>query len=118
MNSTEQNLRGQLAIAEVQRDEALAVLNTPELYDFAKAVRLEGAHQRKRWGTEHDAGKAPSEWHWLLGYLAWKALASPLKSDVDKALHQTVTASSALATWHSAKLGTQKRRAVRAGTPR
>src|SRR5258708_10360280 len=105
MNSTEQNVRDKLAIAEVQRDEALAVLNTPELYDFAKAVRLEGAHQRKRWGTEHDDGKAPSDWYWLIGYLAGKALASHLKGDIDKALHHTVTAAAALANWHSAILG-------------
>jgi hypothetical protein len=89
----------------VERDEALAQLNTPALYDFAKAVRLEGAHQRERWGTEHDDGKAPADWYWLIGYLAGKALASHLKGEVDKALHHTITAAAALANWHSAILG-------------
>jgi hypothetical protein len=101
----ERCLEVQLARTEVQRDEALAQLNTPELYDFAKAVRLEGAHQRERWGTEHDDGKSPADWFWLIGYLAGKALASHIKGDVDKALHHTITAAAALANWHSAILG-------------
>lgn len=98
-------LRSQLEQVTVERDEALAKLNTPELYDFAKAVRLEGAHQRTRWGTEHDEGKEPADWFWLIGYLAGKALASHLKGDVDKALHHTITAAAVLANWHSAILG-------------
>ena len=89
----------------VERDEALAQLNTPELHDFAKAVRLEGAHQRQRWGAEHDDGKAPADWFWLVGYLAGKALASHVRGEVDKALHHTITAAAALANWHSAILG-------------
>lgn len=91
--------------AAVQRDEALATLNTPELHDFAKAVRLEGAHQRAKWGTDGDDGKSPADWFWLVGYLAGKALASHVRGEVDKALHHTITAAAALANWHSAVLG-------------
>ena len=98
-------LRDRLGLAEVERDQALLTLNTPELHDFARAVRLEGAHQRERWGTEHDEGKTPADWFWLIGYLAGKALASHLKGDADKALHHTITAAAALANWHSAILG-------------
>jgi hypothetical protein len=54
-----------------------ALLNTPELLDFAKAVQLEAAHQRARWGSDHDAGKTDADWFWLIGYLAGKALHNP-----------------------------------------
>lgn len=94
------------------RDEALAEakrlskrLNTPELHDFAAAVVLEAAHQRERWGTEHDGGKEPADWFWLLGYLAGKALKSALTGDTDKALHHTVSSAAALANWHAQLLG-------------
>lgn len=92
-------------------------MNTPELHDFAKAVALEASHQRERWGSAHDEGKAPADWFWVIGYLAGKALASHLKAtiqddlphvlgatniDRDKALHHTITAAAALANWHAA----------------
>jgi len=60
--------------SELERKENL--LNTPELHDFSNAVVLEAAHQRQRWDSEHDAGKTPQDWFWLVGYLAGKALQS------------------------------------------
>src|ERR1700722_10688411 len=51
-----------------------ATVNTPEVEDFAKAVVLEAQHQRLRWGTEHDAGKEPADWYWLIAHLSGKAL--------------------------------------------
>lgn len=94
---------------EVKRLQAenarlLGLLNTPELHDFAKALPLEAAHQRERWGSEHDAGKEPQDWFWLIGYLAGKALRAHLDGDRDKALHHTITAAAALANWHAAIL--------------
>lgn len=93
-------------------DEAETKLNTPELHDFARGVVLEAAHQRARWGSEHDAGKTPANWFWLVGYLAGKALRShidgliaPGDGEPTKALHHTITAAAALANWHSAILG-------------
>jgi hypothetical protein len=80
-------------------------LNTPELLDFSQAVVLEAAHQRQRWRTEHDAGKEPSDWFWLVGYLAGKALAAHLAGNKDKALHHTISSAAALANWHAAILG-------------
>ncbi len=91
------------ARCEVKRLQAL--LNTPELVDFTKAVQLEAAHQRERWGTDHDGGKAPADWFWLLGYLAGKALHAHNAGNAEKALHHTISSAAALANWHSAILG-------------
>jgi hypothetical protein len=77
------------------------LLNTPELHDFAKAVALEAAHQRERWGSDHDAGKTPPDWFWLVGYLAGKALAAHASGNVEKALHHTISTAAALANWHA-----------------
>jgi hypothetical protein len=91
------------AIAQVERLTAL--LNTPELHDFARAVVLEASHQRERWGTDHDAGKEPQDWFWLVGYLGGKALRAHLDGNVDKALHHTISSAAALANWHAAITG-------------
>jgi hypothetical protein len=96
-------LRADAAEERVRFLEAL--LDAPELRDFSKAVQLEAAHQRKRWGSAHDAGKHPSDWFWLIGYLAGKALHAHTAGDEEKALHHTITAAAALANWHAAILG-------------
>jgi len=101
--------------ARRERDELKAKLNTPELHDFAKAVALEAAHQRERWGSGHDAGKKPADWFWLVGYLAGKALHMHVESITsgtagewcrEKALHHVITTAAALANWHAAIEGT------------
>jgi hypothetical protein len=84
---------------------AEARLNTPELHDFAAGVVAEAAHQRDRWGSEHDAGKAPADWFWLLGYLGGKALAAALAGNTEKALHHCISSAAALANWHAALSG-------------
>jgi len=90
---------------KARADKLEALLNTPELKDFIKAVPLEAVHQRERWGVEHDAGKEPEDWFWLLGYLAGKALAAVKAGDKEKALHHTISSAAALANWHAAILG-------------
>lgn len=102
-------LRLDLAERTRERDEAIAKwvslekkLNTPELHDFSAAVTLEAAHQRERWGSEHDAGKEPADWFWLLGYLSGKALRAHMSGDLEKALHHTISSAAALANWHAA----------------
>lgn len=80
--------------------ELEAQLNTPEIFDFVKAAALEAAHQRERWGTDHDAGKTDADWFWLVGYLAGKALHIP-----EKRLHHLTTAAAALANWHLYSVG-------------
>jgi hypothetical protein len=93
---------------ELQRLRAL--VNSPELHDFAKGVVLEAGHQRELWGNDHDAGKEPADWFWLLGYLSGKALAAHQVGNTDKALHHTISSAAALAHWHGAILGTHNMR--------
>lgn len=81
------------------------IINTPETADFMKGVPIEAAHQRERWGVEHDAGKAPLDWFWLIGYLAQKAATSAIAGDTEKALHHTISTAAALANWHAALSG-------------
>lgn len=76
--------------------------DTPETGDFFKGVPLEAAHQRARWGSEHDSGKSPADWFWLVGYLAGKCLAAHVAGDSEKALHHTISTAAALANWHMA----------------
>ena len=98
---------GTIVVNEVM-DENLRLtklLNTPEIIDFVKAVQIEAAHQRERWGSEHDAGKAPADWFWLIGYLAGKALHAQTGGNIEKALHHVITAAAALCNWHAAILG-------------
>lgn len=110
----EQLLANRNAIAE-RLDAAEAKLNTPELHDFAKAVVLEAAHQRDRWGSDHDAGKTPADWFWLVGYLAGKALHAIVEGQratgapTEKALHHIITTAAVLANWHAEVEGTHTR---------
>jgi len=81
-----------------------ALVNTPEIHDFAKAVVLEAAHQLERW-KDTDPRKADADWFWLIGYLAGKALHNPLDVDEDardKRLHRIITVAAAAANWHRA----------------
>lgn len=81
-------------IAEVEAGRE--ALNTPELNDFAAGVVAEGQHQRVRWGSSHDAGKAPLDWFWLIGFLAQKAATAAIAGDTEKAKHHTISTAAAL----------------------
>lgn len=85
----------------LELDRLSALLNTPEVEDFDKAVPLEAAHQQLRWGSDHDAGKNPEDWFWLVGYLAGKALAAFKAGDPNKAKHHTISTAAALRNWHA-----------------
>lgn len=89
--------------AEVERLNAL--INTPHTDHFFDAVRIESAHQVERWGTKHDAGKKPSDWFWLLGYLSGKALTAATRGDNDKALHHVISSAASLFNWYRALRG-------------
>lgn len=65
-----------LAASQESERKLREALNTPEVEDFDAAIPLEAAHQVQRWSAEHDAGKTPEDWFWLIGYLAGKALHS------------------------------------------
>lgn len=94
-------IEGKVAAVEVIEQHLHALLNTPETEDFDRAVPLEAAHQVHRWGSEHDAGKQPEDWFWLLGYLAGKALASAKAGNMEKAKHHCISSAAALRNWHA-----------------
>jgi len=86
---------------EHRYNDLRTLLDTPEIENFDKAVPLEAAHQIKRWGVEHDGGKNPEDWFWLVGYLAGKALHAQKSGDLTKAKHHTISTAAALRNWHA-----------------
>lgn len=82
-----------------------ALINTPHTDEWFAAVRLEAAHQIQRWGTDHDAGKQPADWFWLLGYLGQKAMAAQMAGDEQKAKHHTISSGAMLLNWFRAMVG-------------
>ena len=85
--------------AELERLNDL--LHNPHTDGFLDSVRIEAAHQRERWGSDHDGDKEPSDWFWLLGYLGGKALAAALSGNKEKALHHTISSGAVLLNWHA-----------------
>ena len=100
-----ERLRAELAERNARVLELEGLLNTPHIADFLRAVKLEALHQRDRWGSQHDAGKEPADWFWLLGYLGGKALTSAIKGDRDRALHHTISSAAVLLNWHASLSG-------------
>ena len=86
-----------------------SILDSPQTSNFLDALKVEAAHQVHRWGVEHDAGKAPEDWFWLLGYLAGKAVHAAKSGDREKALHHTISSGAVLFNWHRALSGTDTR---------
>ena len=103
----EQDLSHAATVAELRAEvERLnAIVNTPQANDFLRAVSTEAEHQRQRWGSDHDAGKTPADWFWLVGYLAGKALHAHGAGDTTKAEHHIITTAAALANWHLSMFG-------------
>lgn len=97
-----------LAAKDAEIERLTALLNTPETRDFTDAVIIEAAHQRERWGNDHDAGKTDADWFWLIGYLAGKALHNPPNGmePTEARLHRIITVAAAAANWHAAVSGT------------
>jgi hypothetical protein len=96
-----EELQNKLTLAEAEREQLKALLNTPEVDDFDKALPLGAGHQVCRWGSEHDAGKAPADWFWLVGNLAGKALAAHISGDTFKAKHHCISTAAVLRNWHA-----------------
>jgi hypothetical protein len=86
-----------------------ALVDTPRADEFFASVKNEAAHQIARWGTEHDAGKADSDWFWLVGFLAGKAMHNVR----DKKAHHIIATAAALLNWYRAITGESN--AMRAG---
>lgn len=95
------------AVRELQAeiDRLNAIINTPQADDFLRAVSTEAEHQRQRWGSDHDTGKMPADWFWLIGYLSGKALHAQVAGNMEKAEHHVITTAAGLANWHRAMLG-------------
>jgi outer membrane murein-binding lipoprotein Lpp len=98
-------IRSKLSVTEVNDLRARiahleTLINTPTTTDWFDGVRLEAAHQQERWGVEHDGGKGPLDWFWLIGYLSQKAAASALAGDAEKAKHHTISTAAAMLNWH------------------
>ena len=94
---------------QAEIDRLNSIINTPQADDFLRAVSTEAEHQRQRWGSDHDAGKAPADWFWLVGYLAGKALHAAVAGDSDKARHHCISTAAALYNWHCAIKGVDVR---------
>lgn len=71
------------------------LINSPHTAEFLEAVKLEAAHQRERWPSGHDSGKDDSDWFWLIGYVAGKAVNKPTKQ-----LHHIITTAAVCLNWH------------------
>lgn len=98
-------LQQRLTAAEQRNAELEALLDTPHTSDWFEGVNLEAGHQIKRWGSEHDAGKGPADWFWLIGYLAQKAMGAQMLGDTEKAKHHTISTGAALLNWFRAITG-------------
>lgn len=103
------SLRRQLAERDAEIERLTLEINSPVISDWFDGVRIEAVHQRERWGAEHDAGKQPHDWFWLLGYLGGKCLASHIGGNVDKAKHHTISTGAALYNWFLAITGQDTR---------
>lgn len=108
--------------AETERDAAVRdaerlrqLIDTPHTDDWFEAVRLEAAHQIKRWGSSHDACKEPLDWFWLLGHLGGKAARAALEGDSEKAKHHAISSSAMLLNWFRAMVGDNN--SMRPGMP-
>jgi len=89
--------------SEIKRLQDL--IGRPHIGAWTDEVIVEAAHQRDRWGAQHDHGKQPEDWFWVIGYLAGKALAAHKAGDLDKARHHTVSTAAVLAHWAAAISG-------------
>lgn len=100
---TPQQLDHMLDLARQQERHRL--LNTPEIKHFVDGVVFEAMHQRSRWGSDHDVGKTPFDWVFLIGHLATRAAVNYMAGNEEKALHHAITTAAAAANWHAAMLG-------------
>ncbi|WP_208455243.1 DUF3850 domain-containing protein [Burkholderia gladioli] len=96
---------GEAVALRAEVDRLNAIINTPQSGEFLRAVSIEAEHQRQRWSSDHDAGKTPADWFWLVGYLAGKGLHAHAAGNVEKAEHHVITTAAALANWHLAIFG-------------
>ncbi len=92
--------KSELTAAQEKIKRLEALVNFPETKNFFKAINLEAAHQIKRWGINHDTGKTPEEWLWLLAYLSTKATQAARYCDDGKYKHHIIICAAACLNWH------------------
>lgn len=90
---------------QVEIDRLTAIINTPHLNDFLQAVSIEAEHQRQRWGVNHDAGKLPGDWLFLVGNLGSRAVEYDKQGNTEKYLHHIITSAAACLNWHLSAQG-------------
>ena len=96
---TDEAVREETEELRGERDRLQYLISRPHVGRWLDEVLVEAAHQRERWGSEHDQGKAPEDWFWLVGFLVGKCLRAHLEGDLEKARHHTVSSAAALAHW-------------------
>lgn len=100
-------LQKKLNAANAEIARLTGLINNPQMVDFLVAVKLEAIHQRERWGSEHDDGKGPEDWLWLVAYLSTKATQASRYEDREKYLHHIITCAAACLNWHANATGTE-----------
>ncbi len=83
-------------------EELQALINSPQIADFAEALKLEALHQRQRWD---DSTKQDADWGMLIMYLSSKAHYNPVHpndSYIEKKLHRIITIGAAAMNWFAA----------------
>lgn len=100
--------------SELRETKAVAsrlqgLINHPEVDAFLRGTHIEAVHQVERWGASSDRAKRASDWFWLLGYLAGKALRAAEAGNVEKAKHHCISSAAVLYNWHCAISGTDVR---------
>jgi hypothetical protein len=84
--------------AEIKLKELENKINTPQTEEFFTAVENEVAHQNLRWNDKH---KSDTDWFWLVGYLAGKALHNPNpgNNSLEKKRHRVIALAGAVFCW-------------------
>lgn len=108
----------------IEKERLYGLINSPQIENFLEAIKLEAAHQRERWGSDHDAGKGDVDWLFLVGYLGGKAVEAGKAAELiantidsrelidkhrDRRLHHIVAAGAAALNWHEARSGGDNR---------
>lgn len=103
IHSTTSVLLRRIAELKAERNSMRGEINTPQIHDFIKAIKLEAVRQRQLLGTEHDESRLEGAWLWLVAYLATKATQAHRYDDGDKCL--IITCAASCLNWHANAVG-------------
>ncbi len=99
-----------LEVLLMKLDRLDRLINTPEIEDFVKAVKLEMPHQVERWGASHDQHKNASDWIRLAVHLLGKASLADWAGNREKLKHHVITTAAAMGNFHRAIVNSDKHR--------